>query len=474
MHILIISAFVILFLREPLLDGRMPLLLQELGPISASLTVWGLMALVWAASHLAIAFQVRRMDLGRPNTVVWSDRILLMSRCAALVVHACAILLLGWHDIVQRGLGDLILVDEFVAVLPLVLALLGGWWSMYPVERRIREAMLLRDLEFGRMVRPIPGRTAHVVSTARHHAALVFVPIMIILAWREVIELSATRGMLPAWMPVEGLQFAGAILALTLMPLVLRRVWDTIDLEPGPLREDLIAMCREHGVRIRDVLLWRTHGTMINGAVMGLIGPARYVMLTDALLEMLPGDQVRAVMAHELGHIRRRHLPWLFAAAVCSMILAWVAASLSIAVLAPDWSESSAGQSLILVTGLVVGLVVFGFVSRRFEWQADAFAVQHLSGWRGRPDQRDLAISEQAVLSMTDALGAVAILNHIPRHRFTWRHGSIASRQQKLMRLIGRPAGCLQPDRAAVVVKAMISAALAGVAALMLLDYLSS
>jgi STE24 endopeptidase len=244
-----------------------------------------------------------------------------------------------------------------------------------------------------------------------------------------------------------------------LMPLVLRRVWDTIDLHPGPLREDLIAMCRDHRIRVRQVLLWRTHGTMINGAVLGLIGPARYIMLTDALLEMLPGEQVRAVMAHELGHIRRWHMPWLAAAAITAILLSSTAFWVILAMAAPDWAQTEQGHGLVLLGGIVAGLVAFGFASRRFEWQADAFAVQHLSGWRGRRGDERVPIAPEAVSAMAGALGAVAALNHIPLRRFTWRHGSIASRQQRLMRLIGAPAGRLWPDREAALVKALIAAA---------------
>jgi STE24 endopeptidase len=470
MHALIISAFVVLFLREPLLRGEMPPLLQDLGPASAALLSLGLMALVWAGAHLAILLQVRRMDRGRPDTVAWADRILLGSRLVALAVHGVNILLLGWLDIIRGQLGDIILLDEFLAVLPLVMVLLGGWWSMYPVERRIREVMILRDLDMGRPVRPIPGRLAHMVSVTRHQAAIVLVPILIILSWSECIQFAASRRMLPAWMPVEGLQFAGAVLALTLMPLVLRRVWDTIHLEAGPLRDDLIAMCREHRVRIRDVLLWRTHGVMINGAVMGLVGPARYVMLTDALLEMLPAQQIRAVMAHELGHIRRWHMPWLAGAALSSIVLASASVSLATWLIAPAWWHSSTAESFTLAAGLAAGLIVFGFVSRRFEWQADAFAVQHLSGWRGRPEHRGMPITPEAVRAMADALDAVATLNHIPRHRFTWRHGSIASRQRRLLALVGRPAGRLRPDRDAAIIKALVAGALAAVGALLVLE----
>jgi Zn-dependent protease with chaperone function len=467
-HILIIAAFVILFLRDEL-RGMSPTFYRELGPAGAAFTSIAAMLCVWLCTQAAILQQVRRMDRGRNRAVLWTDRIMLLSRLAALAVHALNILVFGWLDAVRAAVGRVILLDELLGIAPLILVLIGGWWTIYPVERRIRDALLLRDLDLGRPVRPMPGRWAFVLTTLRHQAALVLVPILVILALREVIDAGERRGWFPEWLPVLGIQLAGAVLALTLMPLVLRRIWDTINLEAGPLRDDLVSMCRDHGIRVRDVLLWRTNGTMINGAVLGLIGPARYVLLTDALLESLPGDQVRAVMAHELGHIRRRHMPWLAAGALCSIILASAAVEIALHWLAPMWVYTNAGQAAIIVAGMGTGLLVFGFASRRFEWQADAFAVQHLSGWRGRPDPT-LTIAPMAVAAMNGALSTVAALNHIPLHRFTWRHGSIASRQRKLLSLVGRPAARTRPDFEAGIVKLLILAAMVLVAGLLALE----
>ena len=90
---------------------------------------------------------------------------------------------------------------------------------------------------------------------------------------------------------------------------------------------------------------------------------------------------------------------------------------------------------------LVVGLAMFGFASRRFERQADTYAVQLLSSREGREDA-----SPQAVDAMVTALGSVALLNHVPPVRGSWRHGSIAWRQDYLRALVGRAHGALAID----------------------------
>ena len=116
---------------------------------------------------------------------------------------------------------------------------------------------------------------------------------------------------------------------------------------------------------------------------------------------------------------------------------------------------AAAQMAILLGAPLLLGLVVFGWVSRRFEWQADAFAAQHLSGFRR--GVTGVTVTLEAAAAMVGALGAVARLNHIPRHARSWRHGSIASRQEKLRSIVGRPADRLAIDRLVAKIKVAIA-----------------
>jgi STE24 endopeptidase len=194
--------------------------------------------------------------------------------------------------------------------------------------------------------------------------------------------------------------------------------------------------------------------------VMGIAGPLRYVLLTDALLESLSGEQVEAVMAHELGHIRRRHMAWLGVSGLAAILLASAGVGWAAWVLPWPALRSEAAQSVLFLAGLPLAILWIGFVSRRFEWQADAFAVQHLSG--ARPGAGAVAVSPDAVVAMSGALEMVARLNHIPRHRFSFRHGSIAARQRRLRGLLGRAADRLPIDRQARVLKVVSGLAFVG------------
>jgi STE24 endopeptidase len=198
---------------------------------------------------------------------------------------------------------------------------------------------------------------------------------------------------------------------------------------------------------------------MLNGALIGVLPRIRYILLTDALLERMPAAQLEAVMAHEIAHARRHHLPWLLVAMVSVVTVTstgvWLIARVWL--LGIDdvqqrifWSDVVSGVAIGVA--LVLAFVCFGWISRRFERQADAFATQHLSGIRFRrnaevPTDRCSIISGPAANAMKRALSTVAATSGIPIERFSFRHGSIAARQRAIDRLICRSARRLPIDR---------------------------
>ena len=122
-------------------------------------------------------------------------------------------------------------------------------------------------------------------------------------------------------------------------------------------------------------------------------------------------------------------------------------------------SDSCAVSDALDRLGWMAWFLGFGWVSRRFERQADTFAVEHLSHQdadeQSQTDDtadragsdRQVAVSAQAVESMAQALQHVAELNHMPVRKKSWRHGSILWRQQYLRSLVGRPVDRLSINR---------------------------
>jgi hypothetical protein len=263
------------------------------------------------------------------------------------------------------------------------------------------------------------------------------------------------------------------VIVFVIAPPVICALLDVNPLPASPLRDDLLALAHHHRVKLRNILVWNTSGTMINAAVLGLVGWFRFVLITDALLDAMSRRQLLAVMAHEVGHVRRFHMPWLAGSLIASLFVSsyivqspfYLMSDAQLAALEP----ASMWIRLVIMAGLMaLSLLCFGWVCRRFERQADTFAVQHLSEV-GVSDSSEVdaeapppseRVTIESVEAMQSALQAIARLNAIDPQRPSWRHGSIAWRQEYLASLPGQFTSRLEIDRVIVRIKAMTAATL--------------
>jgi STE24 endopeptidase len=123
------------------------------------------------------------------------------------------------------------------------------------------------------------------------------------------------------------------------------------------------------------------------------LGAAKRVVFFDTLLAQLNGDEMEAVLAHELGHFKHRHILKMMATSFATSLaglalLGWVSQQVwfytGLGVL-PNLSGDNSALALLLFI-LVLPLFTF-FVSplsarrsRKFEFEADAYAVAHSDG----------------------------------------------------------------------------------------------
>lgn len=138
-----------------------------------------------------------------------------------------------------------------------------------------------------------------------------------------------------------------------------------------PVAQMAMALGREAGVRIEAVRVI-TLGEMkiANALVSGLWPRFRRIYVTDHMLATFSVAEIRAILAHEVGHVRHRHLWWYLALAVGGI---FVIPRLVDALGHLDFLHDSLWSAMIAFC-LYWG-VMFKFFSRHFERQADRFAV---------------------------------------------------------------------------------------------------
>ena len=275
-----------------------------------------------------------------------------------------------------------------------------------PRRARLREQHLWSQLDEGTPLHAPPALGAYLLANLRLQVFFTLVPVLMIVGVRDVAAVTfLDHSHRPAAtvrspdrdgrdanreareVPDEAAEFliflASSGLVFVFAPEVLRRVLKTSPLPDGPLRRRLEGLCRRTGMRYRDILVWHTQFNMGNAAVMGVVPWMRYVMLSDLLLERMDDEQVEAVFAHEIGHVIHRHMIWYVV-----FFLTLVLGAVGPMAVAADWFDRSGlpgqvKQALGVFAGAAGFWLIFGFLSRRFERQANVYAARVIQSVHG-------------------------------------------------------------------------------------------
>jgi len=217
------------------------------------------------------------------------------------------------------------------------------------------------------------------------------------------------------------------LLILILFPPLVRRLWGCTPFPEGELHDHLQAFFKKQRFSAK-IFIWPLfEGRVITAGVMGIIPGLRYVMITPALLENLSLEEVDAVMAHEIGHIKNKHmLLYLLIISGFSILAGFILEPFTFFLL-----SRSSFYSLLGLTGLtaenmltvlmaltVLGLMVlyfrflFGYFIRNFERQADLHVFKAIG-------------SSHSIIS---AFEKIAVLSGNIRDLPSWHHFGIGQR----------------------------------------------
>lgn len=224
------------------------------------------------------------------------------------------------------------------------------------------------------------------------------------------------------------------VVLMIFMPRLIQSWWGC---EPFPATEKAQALrhfLSERGFRYRQMLKWPIfEGRMLTAGIMGLVARYRYILLTESLVEILSIEELKAVLAHEMGHAKHRHLVFYLFFFVGFMFLSFGLFDIFLYVLAahPAFTElvqagTHEGASLfymllslpILLTMFVYFRYVMGFFMRHFERQADLYSAASM----GSPRQT------------ISSLEKIALLGGRIRDLPSWHHFSIRERVEFLSR----------------------------------------
>jgi STE24 endopeptidase len=236
------------------------------------------------------------------------------------------------------------------------------------------------------------------------------------------------------WLWGFALLFGFQLLMLILYPKLILPLFNKLTpLPEGPLRDRLLALGDRTGFHARaiEVIDGSKRSGHSNAYFTGF-GRFRRIVLFDTLVAQLTPEELEAVLAHEIGHYRRGHIPKLIAVSALMMLaafgaIAWLANS--------SWFNPAFGfppaqlAPSFLLFGLLSGAVTFWFsplsnlLSRRHEYEADAFARDAIGG----PAPMIAALRKLAQKNLTN------LAPHPWYSGFHYSHPALVERERALL-----------------------------------------
>lgn len=217
------------------------------------------------------------------------------------------------------------------------------------------------------------------------------------------------------------------VFVLLFFPPLVRRLWGCKKLPEGYLKSQLDAFCATQNFSV-DFYLWPLfEGRVMTAGVMGIVPGLRYILLTPALIETMSRIELEAVMAHEIGHVKKYHLLlYIFLIAGFSLLAGLLAEPLIYFLLSRDVVNQvvmASGMSVETMSTLVVALpillfmlvyfrFIFGYFIRNFERQADLFSLAAIGNSR----------------ALVSAFEKIAELGGNIRDERNWHHFGIGER----------------------------------------------
>jgi STE24 endopeptidase len=185
-----------------------------------------------------------------------------------------------------------------------------------------------------------------------------------------------------AWAALLAFQFLMSFLApVLLLPLFNKFV----PLPEGSLRDRLLRLAERTRFRARSIqIMDGSKRSRHSNAFFTGLGGFRKIVLFDTLVQQLSEPELEAVLAHEIGHYKEKHVPKMLLASALGSLAGFYLLSILVK---QDWFYLSFGfqpgnlASAMLLFGLLSGVITFWvspvlhWWSRHYEYQADAFAA---------------------------------------------------------------------------------------------------
>ena len=365
----------------------------------------------------------------RGNLPAQYQRLIVRLSILAIFLFALDVYLLNLKAWIQciPGTESLSVLQGVIALALFFFYLSTIWFCAHPVYQILFRQSITRR--------------SYLISNLRFNIPFLF-PWMILSLIFDLITLSPWVGEKGFDLGIVGNLFffvALIILMMVYLPGMMRYCWGCKPLPITEKSDALEAFLQEKGFKYRELLRWPIfEGRMMTAGIMGIVSRYRYIMITDSLLEILSIEELKAVLSHEMGHIRYHHLFFYLLFLMGFMGISFGLQELlpSLFYLHPFFAELISDENAhainrfyvmmslpILLLLIVYFRYVMGFFMRNFERQSDLYSVQIM----GTP------------IPTIKSLEKIAYFSGKTRNLPSWHHFSIRERVECLSRTLDDP-----------------------------------
>lgn len=285
----------------------------------------------------------------------------------------------GFSEVLGYGVWGQALTVVGISLLLSLPSLPFSWWSTFKIEQRYgfnkqTAGLWVTDLVKGAILSILLG-----VPLA---AGLFYLILIFPNTW---------------WLWGAIALFLVQIVMMVLYPMIILPWFNKLSpLEDGELKQRLMDLADRTGFKARTIqVIDGSKRSSHSNAYFTGFGRFRRIVLFDTLIEQMRDSELEAVLAHEIGHYRKGHVPKLLLLSLFSTFILFAVVYLLSQT--PGFREAfgfsgevpaplAAIVPTFLIVALAGGLVSFWFsplinrFSRKFEYEADAFAREAVGG----------------------------------------------------------------------------------------------
>lgn len=322
-----------------------------------------------------------------------AEYTLAKGRLSMFAIGFGSLVLLGWtllggldalnlalRDAVQPRWGDM----AYQLALLGAFSMIGGalelpieWISTFRIEQRFGFNRMTPALFFADL-----GKSLLV-------SAAIGLPLAALVLW----IMGASGGLWWLWAWVAWVAFN--LVLMVLYPTIIAPLFNKFTpLEDDGLKSRVQALMQRCGFSVRGLYVMDGSRRSAHGnAYFTGLGSSKRVVFFDTLLSRLNANEVEAVLAHELGHFRHRHvlkrMVSVFAVSLAALaLLGWLASQVGFFTglgVSPNLAAPNDALALLLFALAVPPFTFFAGplmaqLSRRQEFEADAYACAQADG----------------------------------------------------------------------------------------------